>query len=446
MESKSESNQMSNSNKPLIKSKSQLSSRRDFIFKKLLGGIFLFTIFPFVRIGSLFSRENKISLYGESISFSSLKDAYFIQDSVTHLNTASIGLSPKVVVEEIYSALKDLEKRGRNGDWLLKDTRTVIAEFLGTNAESICFTRNATEGINIAADILPIKEGDEIILTEHEHIGGSAPWIKKAKSLGATIKIIQLDLSGENNLKIFENNISEKTKLIAFSHVTCTTGMILPAKEIVELCKQRGIYSCIDGAQSAGMIDLNIDDINPDFYSCSGYKWLGGPKGTGILYISNRILENFDPACVGANSDVNFDLGTKQIEYKNTADREEYGNRNIPLQLGLKKAVEFLSELKMKEVSLRNRQLSDRFMKGLSKLKGVELLTPENKEFYASIVSFKTRDKSYEEIAERLRVEKHIRVRKVYESDLKAVRASFSLANTEQDVDYLLMSLKELLE
>ena len=198
---------MSNSYKPLVKSKSQLNSRRDFIFKKLFGGFFLFTILPFVRIGNLFSSENKLRSFGDSFSFASLKDAYSIQDSVTHLNTASIGLSPKIVVEEIYSALKDLEKRGRNGDWLLKDTRTVVADFLGTNADSICFTRNATEGINIVADILPLKAGDEIILTEHEHIGGSAPWIKKAKSLGVTIKLIQLDLSGKNNLKIFENNI-----------------------------------------------------------------------------------------------------------------------------------------------------------------------------------------------------------------------------------------------
>lgn len=444
MESESEYNKMSKSHTP--KPKSFLSTRRDFVFKKLFGGFFLFSIFPFIKIGSLFSEPLKLEKKKYAASWSSLKELYSIQDGVTHLNTASLGLSPKLVVENIYSTLKDLEKRGRNGDWLLKEIRASISNFLGANYECISFTRNATEGINIAANILPLKEGDEILLTEHEHIGGSAPWIKMAELKGATIKIIKLDLKGIQNLKIFEDNISEKTKIVAFSHITCTTGLILPAKEIAELCRRKGIYSCIDGAQSAGMIELNLEDINPDFYSFSGYKWLGGPKGTGILYTNKRILNSFKPAYVGANSDLNFNLRSMQIEYKKLAEREEYGNRNIPLLIGLKTAVEFLSELKMKEVHSRNLELSKRFKKGLSKLEGVQIISPDRADFYASIISFKIKNKDYEEIVEKLRVEKQIRVRKVYENDLKAIRASFSLANNEEDVDYLLQSLKELIE
>ena len=100
----------------------------------------------------------------------------------------------------------------------------------------------------------------------------------------------------------------------------------------------------------------------------------------------------------------------------------------------------------MKEVHSQNLELSNRFKKGLSKLEGVQIISPDRADSYASIISFKIKNKDYEEIVEKLRVEKQIRVRKVYENDLKAIRASFSLANNEEDVDYLLKSLKELIE
>ncbi len=146
--------------------------------------------------------------------------------------------------------------------------------------------------MNTVARSLSLKEGDEVILSKDEHIGGAAIWLALSKEIGITIKLVDLDYSGKNNFNIIKKSVTDKTKVLVLSHVTCTTGMILPVKKIANYCKKKGIISCIDGAQAVGMIPVNITDINPDFYVTSGHKWLFGSKGTGILYINEYFLKN----------------------------------------------------------------------------------------------------------------------------------------------------------
>lgn len=437
--------------------KNSFSSRRDFIKKKILGGVIYASGIPFIPLTNLIDLEKskpaykKLVLEKEQIDWEEIRKQFLLLDDRCYMNTASLGPSPKSVVEEICEITADLESRCDDRPPLVAAVHDKIASFFNVSTAEIAIIRNTTEGMNIVARSLELKAGDEILLTKHEHIGGAAPWIALQKEKGVIVKAIELDWTGKNNLQIIKDNLTEKTKVVSFSHVTCTTGLILPAKEIAELCRSKGIYSCIDGAQSAGMIPVDLRDINPDFYVCSGHKWLFGPKGTGILYINKQVIEKCTPVFVGSNSDSYYDLDTLALEYKKTAQREEYGTRNVPNIAGLGSAIDFISAIGIENISLRNRKLVDYFREKLRSFTNVEILTPENPKYSASIVTIRIKDKDNLRIPQKLfdtgKVENgmYIRVRGLYENEINGIRISIALCNNKSQVDYFLASLEKVL-
>ena len=141
--------------------------------------------------------------------------------------------------------------------------------------------------MNLFARSFDLKAGDEIILADHEHRTGVAPFKYYCELRG--VKLVRpvlpiLPSSEEEIIDLYRKSITKRTKLISMVHMTNTNGMILPVKEVSELAHKRDINVCVDAAQTLGMIRTDIDDLGCDFYAASGHKWLWGPKGTGILY------------------------------------------------------------------------------------------------------------------------------------------------------------------
>jgi len=435
-----------------------MSTRRDFIKKNALGGLFCATGLPFLGLANIL-QSKKVSLkllsnigeYNE-IDWDEVRKQFLLDNDRCYMNAASLGPSPQIVIEQMCEMYKDLETRCDERPPLVAAAHEKIAKFLNANSNEIAITRNTTEGMNIVARSLDLKAGDEILLTNHEHIGGAAPWIALQKDIGVQIKLVNLDLSGRDNLQIIKDSLSEKTKVVSFSHLTCTTGMLLPAKEIVALCRSKGIYSCVDGAQSVGMIPVDLADMNPDFYACSGHKWLLGPKGTGILFINESVIEKCTPVFVGSHSDEKYDLDSLVLEYRNTAQREEYGTRNTPMVVGLSSAIDFISDIGIENVAKRGRELTTHFYDGLSQIPEVEILSPTEVEYFASIATIRIKDKVNASIPQKLFDKgkenngKYIRTRYIYENNLKGIRISFAICNSINDVDYLLDSLKEIVK
>jgi selenocysteine lyase/cysteine desulfurase len=184
-----------------------------------------------------------------------------------------------------------------------------VCEFLNCDKEEIAFVGCATEGINIVVNGLPLKSGDEVILTTHEHVAGNLPLLNKAKRDGIVLKTFEPDTKNwRGNLERIEKLITKKTRLIFVSHVTCTTGQRLPEKEICKLAKDKGIWVFLDGAQAPGMMPVNLREYNCDFYTTSGHKWLLGPKRTGILYVKKELLDVVRPLTVGGYSDAGYSI------------------------------------------------------------------------------------------------------------------------------------------
>lgn len=424
-------------------------TRRGFIQKSILSGAFFGLGIPFLNatnslesktIDSEFKLEN--TNYSD-IDWAKIREQFLFPKDRQYLNTASLGPSPRMVIDTICKTIEELETTCSHGHHLTEKTHTQIAQFLNTSVDEIAVIRNATEGMNIIARTLRLKAGDEVIISTHEHVGGAAPWMALQKDLGVVVKLIDLDLTGEKNLQIIKNAVTSKTKAIAFSHITCTNGMKMPAKEIAAFCKSKNIYSCVDGAQALGMFPINLTDMNPDFYTSSGHKWLFGPKGTGVLYMNKKWIKKLNPVFAGAYTDSKFDLNSLTMEYRDSVQREEYGTRNAAISLGLGSAIEFINTIGIENVEKRGRELANYFRKGLSKLPEIEILTPETVEFSASMLTFRMKGKDNLKLNQQISGDYKIRLRGIYENNLNAIRVSFAVFNSFKEIDNLLVALKE---
>ena len=410
-----------------------MSNRRDFLKKGLLGGVGI-AFFPSILKSSTIDNQSLLS--------NELRDQFLLTSEKTHFNRASLGPSPQPVVDSICESIRMLEEKGRDGRWYFDEVHEQLAQFIDTSADQLALTRNCTEGMNIAAQSIPLQEGDEVIITSHEHIGGSAPWIHLEKTIGIKVVIVDLDLSGEDNVRPFSEAITSKTKAISFSHVCCTTGLRLPAAEIADLCREQGIYSIVDGAQAIGSIPLSMNQIQADFYVGSGHKWLFGPKGTGFIYINKRIIEEINPVFAGAYTDSSFNGREKVLEYRQTANREEYGTRNASIVKGLGASIEFVNEIGMDKIQTHAILLIEKLRVEIQKMNGIVELSPSNPAFGSSIYTFKSKKIDNKELVDQLRKEGFV-LRYIYENDLDAIRLSLAIYNSEEEVDQLIEGIKK---
>ena len=424
-------------------------SRRDFLKNKLMASAALLLGFSRNTLGGNFAEgyltdpEQKLADDNGNVNWAAVKAQFTLNSVRHHFNTASIGPSPKVVQDEIIQLLRLAETFGNELHEKVEPVRQRIAKFLNAPPTQIAITRNTTEGMNIVARSLNLKKGDEVILTSEEHIGGSAPWLALKNEIGVVVKVINTSANAneEDIYDQIEKSITVNTKVISVSHITCTTGTVLPVKKIIDLCAMRGITSCIDGAQAVGQIPVDLSQLQPDFYVTSGHKWMFGPKGTGILYLNQQFLENTDPHYVGSYSDSRFDLMNGILEYNRTASRYEYGTRNSPIIAGLGSAIDFINKIGIENISNRGRELALRFRNGISRHPRIKIHTPMDSKYSASIVTFTIEGKQSDEVCRKAIVGGRTVLRSIYENDMNAIRASFAIHNDYAEVDKLIQDM-----
>lgn len=374
-----------------------------------------------------------------------VRDQFLLEPGYAYLNTGGLGPSPRPVIAAFDEAWRELERRCETGHGRRAEVRRRACEFLGCGEDELAFTRNATEGMNLVAYGLSLREGDEVVMTTHEHPGGAMPWFAVREETPIEIRTFEPGSGGKESLQRLRGALTTRTRVVMVSHITCTTGLVMPVREIADLCRQRGIVCVIDGAQAIGQIPVALPALGCDFYVASGHKWLLGPRGTGVLYVRDEQLEHWKPRFAGAYSDSRFDLAAGVFERLRPASASEYGTRSTPLVLGLGAAFDFLATMGMKTVAARGAYLAQRLREGLSALDGVELLTPADAA--AAILTFRLPAAGGDpsEWVNRLRRDYNFRLRPVGEAGLAAVRASTHVFNSEAEVDRLVEVLERLL-
>jgi selenocysteine lyase/cysteine desulfurase len=367
-----------------------------------------------------------------------------LTDERAYLNTGGLGASPYAVIDAVKAKMDELEKIAETGhsEELWKEVKTAAAQLLGCDATELAFTRNATEGINIVCNGLPLKRGDEMITTTHEHVGNAVPWLALLKREGIIIKLFEPStVSAQENVDRIEKMITKRTRLISVPHATTTTGQILPIKALSALAKGKGIWLFVDGAQTAGMFPFNLHELGCDAYATSGHKWMLGPKETGLLYVRKEMLDVIQPKIVGAYSAGEFDLAKGTLDFVPSAQRYEYGTVSIPLRFGLGAAINFLQKIGMENVWKRDQSLSTRLFMGLKSIPYVSVLSPESSAERSALVTFKHEKVPFGDLQHHLDTYK-LRTRGVGEGGVNALRISTHLYNTPDEVDRTLEAVR----
>ncbi len=366
-----------------------------------------------------------------------VRASFPLSNDVAYLNNGTMGPSPYSVIEEQYNATLDVDTTGNYGGW--EDAVPALAKFVGADEDEICLTHNVTEGINIVCWGLRLKKGDEVIITNHEHVGNALPWLNRAKVEGIVLKTVQLADTAAQTLNNINALITKNTKAIAVPHMPCTQGQVLPVKEICTLAKEKGIYSFIDGAHGPGMLQLDLHDMGCDFYASCCHKWMLAPKGTGFLYIKKEKLEDVQARWVGGYSDTGWSL----IEtpsylkgYVDTAHRFYYGSMSAPLFKGVVAAIDFHNMIGKDKIEARVKALASHFYARMQAIDGVELLTPKEEQSRAAIIGFKLKNMGYNEF-QLITTQNKMRIRGVAENGLNSVRASFHIYNTFEEAEAL---------
>mgnify|MGYP001308651023 FL=1 len=267
-----------------------------------------------------------------------------------------------------------------------EESREVVRKFIGAkHAHEIIFTKGTTDSINLVANGFRslLKKGDEIIISELEHHSNIVPWQMCCEYSGAVLKIIPLKDNGELEINKFESLLSEKTKLVAISHISNSLGTINPIKDFIEKSHKVGARVLIDGAQAASHITLNMQELDVDMYCFSAHK-MYGPTGVGVLYGKEDILNEIPPYQGGGEmiKDVSFEKTT----YACLPHKFEAGTPNIAGVIAFKSAIEFISDLGFNIIAEHENNLLEYATKEILKIEGVKIYgTSENK---SGIISF----------------------------------------------------------
>jgi cysteine desulfurase/selenocysteine lyase len=424
------------------------TKRRTFL--KHLGGLALGSVvLPSfsaneIKMDERFLSQN-LPLFDDSEQFwKLLRDQFPLKKTRVYLNNGTMGPSPYIVIEKFQKALIEANTEGEYAGQEV--AREKLADFLNVKISEISLTHNTTEGLNIVALGLHLKKGDEVIMTTHEHVGNAAPWLNVAKLRGIVIKTFTPALTAKENLEQIEALITSKTKVIAVPHITCTTGIVLPVKQICALAKAKQIIACIDGAHGSGSTVLDLKDMGCDFYSSCGHKWLMGPLGTGFLYVKEELLDVLQPYFVGANSVDKWELSDKKqlLEtFVPTAHRYDYGTQSAYAYTALAEAVNFVSSIGVKRVAERSHALAAYLQQELLKLDNkIEMLSATEPASRGTMIGFKVKSMELSEF-EKKASGNFFRIRGVRESNLNSVRISTHIYNSYDEINSFVDFIKK---
>ncbi len=372
----------------------------------------------------------------------------FPKSDKIYLNNASVSLMPLQSIEAMKDFLLEYNSIGPDSKdsepfvtEKLRDVRKIISKIISCQPDEVVLTQSTTDGINIVANGLAFDEKSNIIIRgmAHEHHSNFYPWINLKEKI--SIKDLPIDKNGFFNLDDLESFIDENTKLVALSHALYNTGAILPVKEIAKIIKEKSSFF-IDAAQTIGCIgDIDVSEINCDFMSFNGSKWLCGPMGTGLFYCNRKSSELLEPQTIGGESAIIYDQ--TNLAFKELPDKFQTGFRNYVGIVGLESSAKYMLDFGMKNIHKKNQYLSNLFREELSKIPNIILYGPEDQDDRTSIVSFNIKGLDSQEMVDKLEKQNIIlAVREIMEQ--KIVRASPHFFNTESEILKVIDAIKKL--
>jgi len=375
-----------------------------------------------------------------------------------YLDNANSSQKPKSVIDRIskfYS--KEFSNIGRSVHSLavtatnrFEDTRDLVKKYINAKSrEEIIFTKNATEAINLVASSYGenfIKKGDEILITELEHHANYVPWHFLRQKKGAVIKFAECNEKGEVDIDEIKKLISDKTKIIAVTHLSNVTGAIMPIKKIVDLASKKKIPVLVDGCQGAPHLQLNMQELGCDFYAISCHK-MYGPTGVGILYAKKKWVDILPPYQGGGG--MIEEVKKDNITYPQSPTKYEAGTLQTAEVVGFSESIKFIEDIGIKNIMEHERKILEYGLEEIKKNNSVRVIGDPKKR--GSIISFTIKGIHPHDIATILD-EDGVAIRAGHHccqilhekmGIAASARASLGIYNSKDDIDALSSAIKK---
>ena len=371
----------------------------------------------------------------------SVRDQFVMPKDLTMLNAANLCPSSGPVLETLYKMTRDMDQdpsmdnRVKLGEGR-ENTRKLLAEFLRVTPEEIVITRNTSESNNLVSTGVDLKAGDEVLLTADNHPSNHTAWQQKAKRFGFTVKDVPVPNPHpgfDHYIDAFSKAMTPNTKLIAFTHLTSTVGDLFPAKEICKLARDRSVLTLVDGAQTFGLLDVDLSDIQPDFYSGSAHKWPCGPKENGVLYINKNAQSKIWASIYSAYP------GSVGV----SRSFEGFGQRDEPAMIAFGEALKLQTQIGRAQIERRSRELTQALIQGLKKIDGVKIWTSPEPSRAAAVLSFQPGSLDVRKLSTALYQRDRIGCATRGGQDRPGIRFSPHFYNTHADVEKAVAAIKK---
>jgi isopenicillin-N epimerase len=387
---------------------------------------------------------------------SNLARHFLLRDDVVFLNHGSFGACPRPVFETYQAWQLELERQpvaflGRDLSERTKVPRVALSAFLGTTSENIVGLVNATEGLNIVAQSLDLKAGDEILTTDHEYSALEKTWAYVARRTGAKIVTVKVPMPLVSEAA-FTNTLveamNERTKVLFLSHITSPTALVFPIERPIAEARKRGIWTVIDGAHTPGHIPLHLDAMGVDFYSGNCHKWLMTPKGSAFLYVRPELQGLINPLVISHGWTADSKLPDAKGAFGNSPfidELEMQGTRDPAAWLSVPAAIKFREDHDWARVAADCRELAQETARRLQALTGLAPLS--SPEFCApQMVAMPVPEFEPAEFSKELMARYSIEIPVFKWQDHHIVRVSVQGYNSKAQMDILIGALTEMLD
>jgi selenocysteine lyase/cysteine desulfurase len=340
--------------------------------------------------------------------------------------------------------LKDLQTINMEGSYYMRTvqyenkhrSKERLAKLLGCSGEELIITRNTTESLDTIISGIDWKAGDEAIMAEQDYGSMLDMFKQQANRFGMVNKLISLPLNPQNDdeiIKLYENAITSKTKLIMICHMINITGQILPVKKICDMAHSKGVEVMVDGAHAVSHIDFKISELNCDYYGSSLHKWLGVPLGVGILYVKKEKIKQIWPLF--------GEYGFKEDEIRKL---NHTGTFSVASDVAINHAIDYNNAMGIKRKEDRLRFLQNYWTSRIKEIKNIQLNTPTDPQRSCGIANVGIKDLKPSELAKILLQKYKIWTVAIDTSNVHGVRITPHVYTTTNELDKFVKALKEI--
>ena len=377
-----------------------------------------------------------------------LSSHFLLRPDIILLNHGSFGACPRPVFEEYQRWQRELEAQpveflGRRFDDLMRAAREPLAQYVNCDADDLVYVPNATTGLNVVARSLRLHPGDEIVTTDHEYGALDRTWTFLCEKWNAVYKRVPIPVpvtTAEDFVERVWSAVTPRTRVLFLSHITSPTALIFPIQELCRRARASGIISIIDGAHVVGQIPLDLRALGADFYSSNAHKWMMSAKGSAFLYARREMQSMVEPLVVSWGWHPEQPARSRFVQ-----EQEWQGTRDIAPYLSVPAAIRFMQAHAWDTVRAECHALARDARDELSRLTGLEPLSPDSTEWFSQMVSLSLPRCNPEILKQRLYDEYKIEVPIVTWNKRHLIRVSIQGYNTRENVDALVGALKELL-